>query len=298
MSALGDIALDAPAGRVSDANQTLLVRADASAKTPEAISAIEINPNTRVSDVADVVFGPAERTTSLRMNGKTGIGLGILRQAKSNTLDISAGVSAAVDELQPSLPEGVSLIITSDNATFISYSIEEVLFTLFLATSIVIAIIYVFLRSARVTFIPAVTVPIALIGTLAAIWLAGFSINILTLLALVLATGLVVDDAIVVVENISRQRALGLGPRARRRDRHAAGLLRRDLDDGDARRGVRADLVLSRHRRPAVLRIRVRPRLRGRPVRLRRAHPCRRCSRRAGSATATRRRAAIRSAAG
>ena len=88
------------------------------------------------------------------------------------------------------------------------------IFTLLLATAIVIAIIYVFLRSVRITFIPAVTVPIALIGTLAAIWLAGFSINILTLLALVLATGLVVDDAIVVLENISRQRALGLGPRA------------------------------------------------------------------------------------
>jgi HAE1 family hydrophobic/amphiphilic exporter-1 len=214
LAALGSVTLDAPAGRVSDANQSLLVRADASAKSADEIGAIEINATTRVGDVADVVFGPRESTTSLRMNGRTGVGLGIIRQAKSNALNISTGVRAAVEELNASLPEDVTIIITSDDATFIRGSIESVLFDLALATAIVIGIIYVFLQSVRVTFIPAVTVPIALVGTLAAIWAVGFSINILTLLALVLATGLVVDDAIVVIENISRQRGLGLGPRA------------------------------------------------------------------------------------
>ncbi|HET7717612.1 MAG TPA: efflux RND transporter permease subunit [Bauldia sp.] len=213
-AALGSVTLDAPAGRVSDQTQTLLVRADASAKTAEEIAAIEINPNTRVGDIADVVFGPAERSTSLRMNGETGIGLGIVRQAKSNVLEISSGIRAAVDELNAALPEDVTVAITSDDAVFIRTAIEAVLFDLAIATLIVVGIIYVFLRSVRITFIPAVTVPIALIGTIAAIYLAGFSINILTLLALVLATGLVVDDAIVVIENISRQRTLGLGPRA------------------------------------------------------------------------------------
>ncbi|HZP21053.1 MAG TPA: efflux RND transporter permease subunit [Bauldia sp.] len=215
VASLGNVALDAPAGNVSDANQTLLVRADASAKSAEEIGAIAINKTTRVSDVADVVFGPADRSTTLRMNGKTGIGLGIVRQAKSNTLDISTGVRAAVAELNAALAkEGLNLIITSDDATFIRNSIEEVLFTLGLSIAIVIGIIYIFLRSIRVTFIPAITVPIALIGAFAAIYLAGFSLNILTLLALVLATGMVVDDAIVVIENITRQRGLGLGPRA------------------------------------------------------------------------------------
>lgn len=214
LAALGNVALDAPAGRVSDPNQTLLVRADASAKSAEEIGAIEINPSTRISDVADVIFGPAERTTSLRMNGKTGIGLGIIRQASSNALDISSGVRAAVAELDATLPDDVNIVVTSDDATFISGSIKSVLLDLALAIAIVIGIIYIFLQSARVTFIPAVTVPIALIGTLGAIYAAGFSINVLTLLALVLATGLVVDDAIVVIENISRQRNLGLGPRA------------------------------------------------------------------------------------
>ncbi|MCB1499295.1 MAG: efflux RND transporter permease subunit [Bauldia sp.] len=212
--ALGNVTLDAPAGQVSDQTQTLLVRADASAKTAEEIAAIAINPTTRVGDIADVVFGPAERSTSLRMNGQTGIGLAILRQAKSNVLEISSGIHVAVDELNASLPDDVTVTITSDDAVFISNSIESVIFDLALATAIVVGIIYVFLRSVRITFIPAVTVPIALIGTVAAIYAAGFSINILTLLALVLATGLVVDDAIVVIENISRQRGLGLGPRA------------------------------------------------------------------------------------
>ncbi|MCB1487640.1 MAG: efflux RND transporter permease subunit [Bauldia sp.] len=214
MTAMSDIALDAPAGRVSDATQTLLVRADASAKSAEEIGAIRINDTTRVRDVADVVFGRADESTSLRMNGLTGVGLGLIRQASSNTLDISAKVHEAVTELQASLPDDVTLTITSDDAIFISGAIDEVIHTLLLATAIVIGVIYVFLRSVRITFIPAITVPIALVGTVGAIYLAGFSINILTLLALVLATGMVVDDAIVVVENISRQRHLGLGPRA------------------------------------------------------------------------------------
>ena len=213
-TALATVTLDAPAGSISDRNRTLLVRADASAKSAEEIGAIQVNQQTRVSDVADVVFGPADRTTSLRINGMTGLGLGIVRQASANTLDISNGVHAAVDELRGTLPSEVNLSITSDDAEFISGAIHEVQITLAIAISIVIGIMYLFLRSLRVTLIPAITVPIALIGTLAAMWVAGFSINILTLLALVLATGLVVDDAIVVIENISRQRSLGLGPRA------------------------------------------------------------------------------------
>lgn len=213
-SALASVTVDAPAGDISDANRKLLVRADASAKSIEEIEAIQINPETRIEDVADVVFGPAERRTSLRINGQTGLGMAIIRRAASNTITISHNVRAAVEELNASLPDSVDLRVTSDDATFIGEAIYEVEITLFLATLIVIAIIYLFLRSARVTFIPAVTVPISLIGTLALMWLVGFSINIITLLALVLATGLIVDDAIVVIENISRQRALGLGPRA------------------------------------------------------------------------------------
>jgi len=213
-NALGSVAFDAPAGSLSDTYRTLLVRADAAAKSAAEIRDIQINPTTKVSDVADVVFGPADRVTSLRIDGKTGLGLGIVRQAGANTLDVSKAVNGALDELRQSLPPDVELKVTTDDADYIGGAIKEVLRTLLLATSIVVVVIYVFLRSVRVTFIPAVTVPIALTGTLAAMWVMGFSINILTLLALVLATGLVVDDAIVVIENITRQRGLGLGPRA------------------------------------------------------------------------------------
>src|SRR5262249_9816062 len=189
--------------------------AEASATKPEKMANMHIDQRTRVGDIADVVYGPAELKSGLRLNGKTGVGIGIIRQAKSNTLAVSKGVRAAVAELNKTLPKGVLIVVTSDDATFISGAIREVLLTLALATAIVIGVIYVFLRSIRITFIPAVTVPVALIGTIAAIWLAGFSVNILTLLALVLATGLVVDDAIVVIENIARRRAVDrLGPRA------------------------------------------------------------------------------------
>ncbi|MEA3041713.1 MAG: hydrophobic/amphiphilic exporter (mainly bacteria), family, partial [Sphingomonadales bacterium] len=213
-AALETVALDAPAGRLSGNNQSLLVRADASVTSGEEVEAIRLNRTTRVGDVSDVIFGPAETTSSIRFNGQTGIGLGIVRQAQSNTLDISDGVQAAVAELNDALPEGVSIRVTSNEATFIGGALEKVLHTLIEATLIVVAVIFLFLRSFRATLIPAVTVPIALIGTLAAIYMAGFSLNILTLLAIVLATGLVVDDAIVVLENIERHRAQGMGPRA------------------------------------------------------------------------------------
>ncbi len=213
-NALQTVALDDPAGSLTGAGQSLLVRADASVSSGEEIDAIRINRTTRIGDVADVIFGPAERSSTIRVNGHTGLGMGIIRQAQSNTLDISRGVHAAVAELNKSLPEGVEIRVTSDDATFIGGALEKVLTTLGEATLIVVAVIFLFLRSFRATIIPAVTVPIALIGTIAAIYLAGFSLNILTLLAVVLATGLVVDDAIVVLENIERHRAQGMGPRA------------------------------------------------------------------------------------
>ncbi|MYZ49723.1 efflux RND transporter permease subunit [Rhizobiales bacterium L72] len=213
-NALSSVAMDAPAGNLTGSDQELLVRADASVTSAEEVEAIRINRSTRIGDVADVLFGPAERTSILRINGQTGVGLGIIRQAQSNTLDISEGIQKAVDELNAAMPKGVSVRITSDDATFIGGALNAVMHALGEAVVIVIAVIFLFLRSLRLTIVPAVTVPIALMGTIAAIYLCGFSINILTLLAFVLATGLVVDDAIVVLENIERHMRMGMGPRA------------------------------------------------------------------------------------
>ena len=129
---------------------------------------------------------------------------------------------AAIDELRKTLPEGVDdRRSRRDDAIFIREFVREVVISLVLSTIIVILIIFAFLGSIRATIAPAIAIPVSLIGTLAAVWAAGFSINIITLLALVIATGLVVDDAIIVIENIARHRAMGAGPRAAAVHRHA-----------------------------------------------------------------------------
>ena len=213
-TALSDLAFDVPAGALNSATQNIVVRATAELKTPEDFASLIIQNRVRLGDVATITLGPDTSSTTLRANGSPGIGLGIIRQAQSNTLSISDGVTKAVADISKTLPEGTQIRITSDDAVFIRGSIEEVVRSLALAAIIVVGIIYLFLRDAKATIIPAVTMPVALIGTVAAIYLLGFSINILTLLAIVLATGMVVDDAIVVLENIVRRRAQGLGPRA------------------------------------------------------------------------------------
>lgn len=213
-NALRSAAFDAPAGSLTSSSQDLVVRASASIDTVEEFEDTFIKGRTRIGDVASVTLGADPGDSALRANGKTGVGIGIVRQAGSNTLEISSGVRDAVGKLRSTLPEGVDIRITSDDATYIQQSIDEVVKTLAIATAIVIAIIYLFLLDLRATLVPAITLPVALIGAVAGIWLAGLSINILTLLALVLATGIVVDDAIVVLENIVTQRARGLGPRA------------------------------------------------------------------------------------
>lgn len=213
-SALSTMAFDTPAGSLTSQTQDLIVRASAAIDTPEAFESIILNRRARLGDFATVTLGPDIGQSQLRANGKSGIGLGIIRAAQSNTLEISQGVAAAAARIQQTLPEGTKIEVTSDDATFITGSIHEVEIALMISVSVVLLIIFLFLRDWRATLIPAVTMPVALIGTLAAIYLAGFSINILTLLALVLATGLVVDDAIVVLENIVRRRNQGMGPRA------------------------------------------------------------------------------------
>ncbi|WP_127599193.1 efflux RND transporter permease subunit [Nitratireductor alexandrii] len=213
-SALSSMAFDAPAGSLTSNTQDLIVRASATVATPEAFEKIVVKGNTRLGDFASVTLGKDLGETQLRANGKTGIGMGVIRAAQSNTLEISAGIREAAERIRENLPEGVSIDVTSDDATFITGAIHEVEIALGIAVSVVLLIIFLFLWDFRATIIPAVAIPVALVGTVAAIYLVGFSINILTLLALVLATGLVVDDAIVVLENIVRRRNQGLGPRA------------------------------------------------------------------------------------
>lgn len=211
---LGSAAFDSPAGSLSSERQSLQVRTTAAIRTVEQIEALTIAGDVKLGDVAQVTLGPEPGASILRANGQTGIGLGIIRAANGNTLAISQAVRQVVEDLQPLLPDDVQMFITSDSADFIEGAIHEVEIALALSVLIVTAVIYIFLRDARATLIPIIAMPVSLIGTLAAIWLVGFSINIMTLLALVLATGIVVDDAIVVLENIVRRRSEGMGPRA------------------------------------------------------------------------------------
>jgi hydrophobe/amphiphile efflux-1 (HAE1) family protein len=204
---------DVPTGSFRSDDQELIVRADASVVAAEQVENIIIRGTTRIGDVAQVFFGPEDATSYVRFRDQTVIGLGIVRQAQSNTIQISDGVERALEKLNARF-DTLELVKTSDDATFIRGSVREVLTSLALTIMIVVATIWVFIGSLRATLVPAAAIPISLIGTVAAIWLLGFSINILTLLALVLATGMIVDDAIVVLENIQRRRAQGLAARA------------------------------------------------------------------------------------
>ena len=191
----------------------LIVRADATSITAEDVKDIIISGDTRVGDVASVYFGPADSGSVVRLDGTPVLGVGIIRQASSNTIEISDEVLAMVESLDKRFPD-MHIVVTSDDAEFIRDSVEEVAFSLALTIALVVFTLLVFIGSWRATIVPALSIPVSLTGALAIIWLLGFSVNILTLLALVLATGMIVDDAIVVSENIQRRRTMGLGARA------------------------------------------------------------------------------------
>ncbi|MEP2640211.1 efflux RND transporter permease subunit [Roseobacter sp.] len=209
--ALGVLRDDTPLGTLESDSQTLPLSVANKDVTIEGIQNIQVNDTTQIADIALVQLVPEDSTVYARVNDQPAVGMNITRQSVGNTLEISRQVTAAVEELRTQLPEGVQLIIGSDDGIFVDSAINEVVTSILLATVIVTAVIFLFLRSPRATLIPAVTIPVALIGSLAAIWITGFSVNTISLLALVLATGMVVDDAIVVVENIVRKRAQGMG---------------------------------------------------------------------------------------
>lgn len=175
-------------------------------------AAEENRPIVRLSDVALVELGGVDETSRPRLNGKPGVGVAVIKQSVANPLTLSADIRALLPQLEESLPEDVSIAVTSDSSVFINKSLSSVYNTIVEALLFVGVIIFLFLRDWRATLIPMVTVPISLIGTLFAMYLLNYSINTLTLLAFVLAIGLVVDDAIVMLENIHRHIAEGLSP--------------------------------------------------------------------------------------
>jgi multidrug efflux pump len=163
----------------------------------------------RLGDVARVSRESSEARSELRGNGDRQIGIGIVRQSKANILDVARAATAEVARLSETLPEGVTFDISNDTSIFVEAAVNEVQFTIVIALALVVGVIYLFLGSARAALIPAATVPVCIIASFTALSFLGFSLNLLTLLAIVLAIGLVVDDAIVVLENVQRRMQLG-----------------------------------------------------------------------------------------
>ncbi len=200
--------VDIPSGRLESEEAEFTVRSLGELKSPEEFEALIIkNVNgrpVRIRDVARVEVGPESARKLVRFNGKPGIGLGVVKQSRANSIDVADGIRREVKDLIPELPPGVELVVAWDSSRYIRQSIRDVTRTIFEAVVLVILVIYVFLRSFRATLIPAVAIPVSILGTFAVLYFLGFTLNTLTLMGITLAIGLVVDDAIVVLENISR----------------------------------------------------------------------------------------------
>ncbi|HEX2859091.1 MAG TPA: efflux RND transporter permease subunit [Alphaproteobacteria bacterium] len=213
--------IDVPSGLVESAEREFTVKVNTDTNSPREFMNIVVRNVTangiqrvvRLGDVAKVEVGPADDRSFTRFNGVNSIGMGIIRQSTANPIDVSDALKQVLPELRRNMPPGMSINIAFDSSVFIKESIRSVYHTIGEAVVLVALVTFIFLGSWRATIIPLVTIPVALVGTFALIALAGATINTLTLLALVLAIGLVVDDAIVVLENIYRHIEEGMEPR-------------------------------------------------------------------------------------
>ena len=197
-----------PAGRIESTTREFTVVAETDVQTPEQFGRIIIanagGLPVRIRDVGTVAIGALDDRVISRYNGKPSLNIGVIKQAVANPLELSQGVRAEVVKINENLPPGMKLVVAYDTSVFIDRSISSVFETIVEAIVLVVLVIFFFLRSLRATVIPIVTIPVSLIGAFGIMYFFGFTINTLTLLAMVLAIGLVVDDAIVVLENIFR----------------------------------------------------------------------------------------------
>jgi multidrug efflux pump len=209
--------VELPAGKVESQDRDFDVRVARSFLTPDDFSKLTVAAGTngflvRLADVATVELAAEDDETDFRGDGVNMVGLGIVKQSKANTLDVAVAAREAVAQISKTLPDNIFIANSYDSSVFIAESISEVYNTLAIAMFMVVVVIYLFLGNIRATLIPALTVPVSLVASFIVMYALGFSINLLTLLALVLAIGLVVDDAIVVLENIYRRIEMGEEP--------------------------------------------------------------------------------------
>lgn len=209
--------VELPAGEVESVDRDFEVRVARSFLSPEDFGNLTIKASAdgylvKLKEVARVELGAEDDETEFRGGGVNMIGLGIVKQSKANTLEVARSAKQAIQRIEQTLPDNIFIVSSYDSSVFIEASIDEVYETLAIAILMVVLVIYVFLGNIRATLIPAVTVPVSLVSAFIVMYALGFSINLLTLLAMVLAIGLVVDDAIVVLENISRRIEMGEPP--------------------------------------------------------------------------------------
>ncbi|HEY5656819.1 MAG TPA: efflux RND transporter permease subunit [Myxococcota bacterium] len=200
--------VDIPSGRVEGGDQEFTVRTLGELSTAEQYGALILanragNP-VRLRDVARAEVGARNERSLVRIDGMLGIGIGISKQSKANTLEVARAVRAEIGAIRSELPPGIVFSNEWDTSLFIEDSVRDVTTNIFYAVVLVLVVIFVFLRSLRATLIPAVSIPVSIFGSFALLYFLGYSINMLTLMAFTLAIGLVVDDAIVVLENVSR----------------------------------------------------------------------------------------------
>jgi multidrug efflux pump len=209
--------VEIPAGRIESSQREFTVLAESDLRTAEQFNEMIIRDSggypVRLRDVGTARLGALDERSVIRVNGNPAMGLGIVKQSTANTLSVAQAVKAEVDKIRPTLQDGMKLAVAFDSSIFIERSIKSVYRTMGEAIGLVVIVIFVFLRSLRSTAIPFVTIPVSLVGAFFFMYLMGFTINVLTLLGLVLAIGLVVDDAIVVLENCHRHVEMGKDPR-------------------------------------------------------------------------------------
>ena len=213
--------VELPAGRIESAQREFSVVAATDLAAPREFEAVVVRqPATpdgypvRLGDIGRVEVAAASERTSVRFRGEPAVALGLIKQSTANPLDLAKALRAMLPQLEAELPEGMTMTLSYDSTVFIERSIESVFTTIAEAVLLVAVICFLFLRNWRAMLIPLVTIPVSLIGAFTLMLVLGFSINTLTLLALVLAIGLVVDDAIVMLENIYRHVEEGMAPLA------------------------------------------------------------------------------------
>ena len=208
--------IEVPSGRIESSQREFTVLSETDLRTPEQFNQLIVREvkgyPVRLSDLGRAELGAADERNILRVNGNAAVGLGIVKQSTANTLAVAQAVKAEVPKLAAALPAGMQIAVAFDTSVFIEKSITSVWTVMAEALVLVVLVIFLFLRSVRATLIPFVTIPVSLVGACFLIWIMGFSINVLTLLGIVLAVGLVVDDAIVVLENIHRHIEDGMKP--------------------------------------------------------------------------------------